>query len=47
MSHIFVNLPKAYKVVVDTIQIVGILKYNIDKISTELESKWKRDIKNK
>ena len=32
---------------VDTIKIVGLSNYVIKKISTELESKWKRDIKGK
>jgi hypothetical protein len=46
ISHIFVNLPKAYKGVVNTNNIVGISKCNVNKISTKLESKYKRDIKN-
>jgi hypothetical protein len=44
-SHIFVNLPKADEGIVDTIKIIKISKYDIKTILTELENKWKSNIK--
>jgi hypothetical protein len=44
--HIFANLPQnLYMDIIVTIRVIGLQKYGLEKVITELKEKWKDDIK--